>query len=214
MVYGVLKFINFAHSEVFMVGAFAGWFAHRYVPFLQGQGPLVLVGTMFVAMVACVALVLVIERLAYRPLRQAPRLNSLITAIGISLLLQNLGQILFGARPRAFPDMTERHVYHPFGELAISRNSVVVLVVAVVLMLLLNWVVFRTKVGTAMRAVSENPPMAGLIGIPVNFVIAFTFGVGAALAGAGGILYALSYPQIDPIMGLMPGLKAFVAAVL
>jgi len=214
MVYGVLKFINFAHSEVFMVGAFAGWYATRHVPALQGQGPLTLLGCVLVAMACCVALVLVIERLAYRPLRNAPRLNSLITAIGISLLLQNLGQNVFGAEPKSYPDLLAKHGFRPFGDLTISRNSVVVLAVAIALMLLLNWIVFGTKVGTAMRAVSESPPIASLIGVPVNFVIAFTFGLGAALAGAGGILYSLSYPQIDPIMGLMPGLKAFVAAVL
>jgi branched-chain amino acid transport system permease protein len=214
MVYGVLKFINFAHSEVFMVGAFAGWYATRWIPGLHAQGPLVLCATVLIAMAACVALILVIERLAYRPLRNAPRLNSLITAIGISLLLQNLGQNIFGAEPKSYPELLKRETYHPFGDLAISRNSVVVLVTALVLMLVLNWVVYRTKVGTAMRAVSENPPIASLIGIPVNFVIAFTFALGAAMAGAGGVLYALSYPQIDPIMGLMPGLKAFVAAVL
>ena len=215
MVYGVLKFINFAHSEVFMVGAFAGWYATRLIPALHGrQGPAVLLGAVLVAMTTCVLLVLVIERLAYRPLRNAPRLNSLITAIGISLLLQNLGQNVFGAEPKSYPDLLSRHVFNPFGDLAISRNSVVVLVVALTLMILLNWIVYHTKIGTAMRAVSENPPIASLIGIPVDFVIAFTFAVGAALAGAGGVLYSLSYPQIDPIMGLMPGLKAFVAAVL
>lgn len=214
MVYGVLKFINFAHSEVFMVGAFAGWYATKFVPALQGQGPVMLLGVVLVAMLSCVLLVLVIERLAYRPLRSAPRLNSLITAIGISLLLQNLGQNVFGAEPKSYPDLLAKKVYNPFGEMAISRNSVVVLGVALALMILLNWIVYGTKVGTAMRAVSENPPIAALIGVPVNFVIAFTFAVGAALAGAGGVLYSLSYPQIDPIMGLMPGLKAFVAAVL
>jgi branched-chain amino acid transport system permease protein len=214
MVYGVLKFINFAHSEVFMVGAFAAWYASRGVAALQGQGALVLLGCVVVAMAACVVLVLIIERLAYRPLRNAPRINSLITAIGISLLLQNLGQNVFGAAPKSFPDLIERTVFHPFGDMTITRNSVVVLAVAFVLMLLLNWIVYGTKVGTAMRAVSENPPIAALIGVPVNFIITFTFAIGAALAGAGGVLYALSYPQIDPIMGLMPGLKAFVAAVL
>ena len=214
MVYGVLKFINFAHSEVFMVGAFAGWYATRYIPALSGQGPMVLVGVVLVAMLACTLLVLVNERLAYRPLRSAPRLNSLITAIGISLLLQNLGQNIFGAEPKSYPDLLAKHVYHPFGDLAISRNSVVVLAVALVLMLLLNWVVYGSKIGMGMRAVSENTGIASLVGVPVDLAIRFTFVLGAAMAGAGGILYALSYPQIDPIMGLMPGLKAFVAAVL
>ncbi len=214
MVYGVLKFINFAHSEVFMIGAFSGWYATRHVPALQGQGPHVLIGAVLVAMTVCGCLVLIIERLAYRPLRTAPRLNSLITAIGISLLLQNLGQNIFGAEPKSYPDLLARQVYRPFGDLAISRNSVVVLVVAIALMLLLNWVVYGSKIGMAMRAVSENPSIASLIGVPVDLAIGFTFVLGAVMAGAGGVLYSLSYPQIDPIMGLMPGLKAFVAAVL
>jgi branched-chain amino acid transport system permease protein len=213
MVYGVLKFINFAHSEIFMVGAFVGYYVARGVPAVAGGGVPVFMAVMLAAMIACGLLVLVIERLAYRPLRNAPRLNSLITAMGISLLLQNLGQNIFGADPKHYPELLEPRNFS-FGELNITRNSIVVLVVAMLLMLLLHWVVQHTKMGTAMRAVSENPGVASLLGISVNGIISFTFLLGATLAGAGGVLYALNYPQIDPIMGLMPGLKAFVAAVL
>jgi len=213
MVYGVLKFINFAHSEIFMVGAFVGYYVARGVPVLRQGGVPALLGVMLAAMLACAVLVLLIERLAYRPLRDAPRLNSLITAMGISLLLQNLGQNIFGADPKSYPELLEPRVFS-FGELSITRNSIVVLVVAMLLMLVLHWVVQHTRTGTAMRAVSENPGVAGLLGISVNGVISVTFLLGATLAGAGGVLYALNYPQIDPIMGLMPGLKAFVAAVL
>ena len=214
MVYGVLKFINFAHSEIVMIGAFSAYFTVRGIPWLAGQGVVTFVAALLIAMVVCVALVLVIERLAYRPLRNAPRLNSLITAMGVSLLLQNLGQLCFGADPKRFPTLLPAAKWDFIDGLSITRNDVVIFGVAVLLMLLLQWIVFGTKVGTAMRAVSENPPIAGLLGVPVSRIIAFTFVLGATLAGAGGVLYAMKYPSIDPIMGLVPGIRAFVAAVL
>jgi branched-chain amino acid transport system permease protein len=224
MVYGVLKFINFAHSEVFMTGAFAGFYAYKFAthanPALGQAGPVTLAAVLFIAMAACTALGFVIERLAYRPLRNAPRLNSLITAIGVSLLLQNLGQNIYGAAPQSYPRLLEPKTWSFLlapdggGGVYITRNSVVVLSVAILLMILLQWIVFGTKTGTAMRAVSENGAVAGLLGVNTGAIVTFTFLLGASLAGAGGVLYGLSYPQIDPIMGMMPGLKAFVAAVL
>ncbi|MBL9214447.1 MAG: branched-chain amino acid ABC transporter permease [Opitutaceae bacterium] len=210
MVYGVLRFINFAHSDVFMVGAFGGYYLGRLVP--EGTlwgGLLVLAG----AMALCAGLGILIERLAYRPLRGAPTLNVLITAIGMSLLLQNLGQYLFGATPRAFPEVFPVTNYE-VGGVYISSNQIVVIAVAGLLLLGLEYIVHRTKIGTAMRAVSLNPKAASLVGINNDVVISFTFGLGSALAAAGGILYALNYPSIDPLMGTLPGLKAFVAAVL
>jgi branched-chain amino acid transport system permease protein len=210
MVYGVLRFINFAHSDVFMVGAFIGYYMGRLLPENTIWGGLIV---LVVAMAGCAALGMLIERLAYRPLRGAPTLNVLITAIGVSLLLEYSGQVFFGATPRTFPAVFPSTNF-ALGGLVISSNQILVIVVTTLLMLGLQFVVFRTKIGTAMRAVALNPKAAQLVGVNNDVVISFTFGLGSALAGAGGILYALNYPSIDPLMGVMPGLKAFVAAVL
>ena len=210
MVYGVLRFINFAHSDVFMVGAFIGYYLGKLVP--EGTlwgGLLVLSG----AMIGCALLGMFIERVVYRPLRHGPTLNVLITAIGVSLLLEYTGQIVFGAAPRTFPQIFPTANY-PVGSLTSSSNQVFVIGVAILLMIALQLIVFKTKIGTAMRAVSLNPKAAQLVGVNNNVVISFTFGLGSALAAAGGILYAMNYPSIDPLMGVMPGLKAFVAAIL
>lgn len=210
MVYGVLRFINFAHADVFMAGSFMGFYAAQLVPLQTIHGGLLV---LLIAMVGCAALGIVIERLAYRPLRKAPTLNVLITAIGVSLFLEYSGQKVFGAAPRAFPPLFPRHDFN-LGHLTLSSNQLAVILVSVILVIALQWIVFRTKIGTAMRAVSLNPKAAMLVGINTDIVISFTFGLGSALAGAGGILYATNYPSIDPLMGVMPGLKAFVAAVL
>ena len=210
MVYGVLRFINFAHSDVFMVGAFIGYFAGRIVPEGTLWGGLVV---LLAAMAGCAVLGMLIERLAYRPLRGAPTLNVLITAIGVSLLLEYSGQVFFGAAPRTFPAILPSANF-TLGGLVLSSNQLVVIVVAVMLMIGLELIVHRTKIGMAMRAVSLNPRAAQLVGVNNDVVISFTFGLGSALAAAGGVLYALNYPSIDPLMGVMPGLKAFVAAIL
>lgn len=210
MVYGVLRFINFAHSDVFMVGAFAGYYLGRQLPpGTLGGGFAALAG----AMLACALLGVLIEKLAYRPLRGRSTLTVLITAIGVSLLLQNLGQRVFGANPRSFPQLFPQHDFRLDG-LVISSAQLAVFVVTLVLLFALHWIVMRTRIGTAMRALSFNPTAASLVGINNDFVISCTFALGSALAGAGGILYALNYPSIDPLMGTLPGLKAFVAAVL
>jgi branched-chain amino acid transport system permease protein len=210
MVYGVLRFINFAHSDVFMVGAFVGYYLGKLIPEGTLWGGLTVLA---VSMVVCALLGMTIERLAYRPLRGAPTLNVLITAIGVSLLLEYTGQIVFGAAPRNFPAVFPVKNFQ-VGGLILSSNQILVIVVSVVLMVALQLIVFRTKIGTAMRAVSLNPKAAVLMGVNNDVVISFTFGLGSALAAAGGILYALNYPSIDPLMGVMPGLKAFVAAIL
>lgn len=210
MVYGVLRFINFAHSDVFMVGAFIGYFVGRELPQGTVWGGLI---AMAAAMAGCALLGILIERLVYRPLRGGPTLNVLITAIGMSLFLEYAGQLAFGATPRAFPSIFPSRVIE-FRGMIISMNQVVVIVVAAILMLALQLTVFRTKIGTAMRAVALNPGAAQLVGVNIDVVISFTFGLGSALAAAGGVLYALNYPSIDPLMGVVPGLKAFVAAVL
>ncbi len=210
MVYGVLRFINFAHADVFMVGSFVGYYLGQHVPeaTLWG-GMLVLVA----AMMTCALLGVIIERLAYRPLRGGPTLNVLITAIGVSLLLEYSGQIVFGATPRTFPQIfPERHF--ELGQLSITSNQLVVITVALLLIAGLQVIVFKTRMGMAMRAVSLNPRAAQLVGVNINTVISFTFALGSALAAAGGILYSMNYPSIDPLMGVMPGLKAFTAAIL
>lgn len=210
MVYGVLRFINFAHSDVFMVGSFAGFYIGRGMPKESfATGFLALAG----AMIVCALLGVTIERLAYRPLRNRSKLTVLITAIGVSLLLENLGQFIFGAAPKAFPTLFPVHTFNVAG-LVIGSNQIVVLVVALALLGALQYIVLRTKVGTAMRAVSFNPQAASLVGINNDRIISFTFALGSALAAAGGILYSLNYQAIDPLMGVLPGLKAFVAAVL
>ena len=213
MVYGVLRFINFAHSDVFMIGAYAGY----YLAPKLGAGSLVGgLAVLFGAMAVCALLGVIIEKLAYRPLRNRSTLTVLITAIGMSLLIQNVAQnqkLGFGPNPKAFPRLFPETNLH-FGPLVVSSNQLIVLGVTVVLLGALWWIVHRTRIGTAMRALSFNATAASLVGINNDAVISFTFALGSALAGAGGILYAMNYPSIDPLMGTLPGLKAFVAAVL
>ncbi len=223
MVYGVLRFINFAHSDVFMVGSFVGfyiakppeWFRKLFPNFPQLPLESIWGGlfALVAAMAVCALLGVTIERLAYRPLRNRSKLTVLITAIGVSLLLENLGQFIFGAAPKAFPTLFPVHTFNVAG-LVIGSNQLVVLIVALALLGALQYIVLRTKVGAAMRAVSFNPQAASLVGINNDRIISFTFALGSALAAAGGILYSLNYQAIDPLMGVLPGLKAFVAAVL
>jgi branched-chain amino acid transport system permease protein len=215
MVYGVLRFINFAHSDVFMVGAFSGYFLAQLLPGAAASAPSVLLGilVLFGAMGICALLGMVIEKLAYRPLRGRSTLTVLITAIGVSLLLQNLGQKVFGPNPRSFPALFPVENFQ-VGGLVIASSQILVFVVTVVLMLALRHIVLHTRVGTAMRALSFNPTAASLMGINNGLIISFTFAIGSAMAAAGGILYASNYPAIDPLMGTLPGMKAFVAAVL
>lgn len=212
MVYGVLQFINFAHSDIFMLGAFAGmyislWFGNQFPP------AVVFAGVVLGAMIFCVAIGLITERLAYRPLRRAPRLNVLITAIGVSLFLENLGQLVFGSDPQVFPALIPTRSLFGSDDLIINNIQVIVILLSAFLMFVLHWVVHHTKLGTAMRAVSFDIEIASLMGIPTDKIIMFTFAVGCSLAGSASILYGLSYPKIEPLLGVMIGLKAFVAAV-
>jgi len=214
MVYGVLKLINFAHGEVYMVGAMTGYYAAHALGFAATPSLGGLLAVLVLSMLACALLGATIERVAYRPLRSAPRLASLITAIGISLLLQNGGQLLFGADPKFFPSLVEASEVVRVGSLAVSNIQLFVFGTAMALMVGLELVVTRTRFGRAMRAVSVDAPAAALMGVPVDRVISGTFMLGSALAAAAGVLVGLSNPKIDPLMGLLPGLKAFVAAVL
>ena len=210
MVYGIVKLINFAHGDILMVGAYTGYFVIRTV----GANPVGLTLAFFCSMAICAVLAVCVEHFAYKPLRSAPRLNSLITAIAVSLVLQNGARVIpfIGPNPREFP--TPATVNINFGIMSLSNIQLIVILLSIVLMIILNYIINYTKTGKAMRAVSYDMSAASLMGISVDRTIAFTFALGAALAGAGGVLYASAYPQIDPTMGTMPGLKAFVAAVL
>src|SRR5688572_4819893 len=212
MVYGILRLINFAHGDIYMLGAYAGFFIARWLGFEPSVGGLAvtLVGSMIVAALVGMA----IERFAYRPVRKYARMTTLITAIGVSLLLENLGVVIFGGAPRSFPEQLQNETYTLFGNAAISKSQLLIFGVSVVLMLVLQWIVYRTKVGTAMRAVSFNLNSAKLMGINTDAIIVFTFALGSALAAAGGVLTAQYNPTIYPLMGIITGLKAFVAAVL
>ena len=208
MVYGIVRLINFAHGDVFMVGSFLAFYAiERYA--------LPLPAVFGVAVLGCAVLAVVIERVAYRPLRNAPKIASLITAIGISLFLEYFTALhqLFGPNFHAFP-RPFRVVSVQAGEIQLTNLQGIILAVTVACLLALQYIVFRTRVGRGMRAVSYDVATAGLMGVNVDAVISFTFGLGAALAGVGGVLYGIAYPQIHTFMGIMPGLKAFTAAVL
>jgi branched-chain amino acid transport system permease protein len=214
MVYGVLQLINFAHGDVFMLGAMVGWYASaRWTTEARNPSILGAIAVALFSMLVCGVVGFFIERLAYRPLRNAPKINSLITAIGMSFFLEYGGQYLFGPNPRAF-GVLPHHPNHVYGGISVGYVDVVTVVVAIVLMIGLQRIVFHTRMGTAMRAVSWNAQVAALMGVNVDVVISFTFVLGSVLAAVAGILYSSKYPSVHPLMGLMPGLKAFVAAVL
>jgi branched-chain amino acid transport system permease protein len=206
MVYGIVKLINFAHGDVFMVGAFIGFYSISV--FHLGFFPALLI-----AMAACAVFGVLIERIAYKPLRNATRIAALITAIGVSLFIEYGTIYLRGAQPEAYPNIVPLKDIKVFG-IQISGQSILILAVSIVLMILLQFIVHKTKIGKAMRAVSHDMDAAKLMGINVNNTISATFAIGSALAGAAGVIFGMYYTTIDPLMGIIPGLKAFVAAVL
>jgi len=214
MVYGILQLINFAHSDVYMVGAFIGFYSARWLNVSNSPGYGSFFSILGISMVGCALLGFTIERLAYRPLRNAPKLNALITAIGVSLFLEYSGQIIFGASPQVFPNILEDSIIASFGEVRITKFDATILLTSLGLMMILRYVISSTKLGKAMRATSFNGQWASLMGIPVDRIISMTFVIGSALAAAGGVLVGIKYPKIEPLMGVMIGLKAFVAAVL
>ena len=216
MVYGVLQLINFAHSEVYMVGAFASYYGANKFGLYDNPGWSSFFMTLLISVVACSVLGLCIERFAYRPLRGAPKLNTLITAIGVSLFLQFAGQVVFGADPKLFPQvLLDRPLENlTFGAIQVQLFDVTILSVALAAMFLLNYFIKYTKTGMAIRAVSFSFRSATLMGINVNRIVMITFVIGSSLAGIGSVLVGLKYPKIDPLMGTLIGLKAFVAAVL
>lgn len=216
MIYGVLRFINFAHGDVFMIGAYIGFFIFPSAVGMVGEGYMAALIVLLAAMLGCGLLGVVIEFLAYRPLRRRPKLTVLITAIGVSFFLEYTGQLpfVFRAEPRTFPTIIERAEIINTGGLIVDNYQIIVFSVTIALLLILRVIVQKTKIGTAMRAASMNLNAASLMGINTNAVISFTFFTGSALAGAGAILFAITYPKINPLMGILPGLKAFIAAVL
>lgn len=216
MVYGVLRFINFAHSDVLMLGAFA---ALKLQPFIaRGLGQASILTALVVILCSaaiCAALGMTIEYLAYRPLRKRPRLTVLITAIGVSLFIEFTAQHekVFGAATQSFPQLLPTHDV-VLGQIHLASNDLVVLVLTALLLAGLWLVVQKTRIGLAMRAVSFNEQAAALMGVNVNRIISFTFGLGSALAAVAGVFYAMRAPGIEPFMGVQPGLRAFIAAVL
>ena len=215
MVYGILRLINFAHGDIYMVGAFAAYFLARWTGAgganaSLGAAILVLLG----AMAICAVLGMLIELFAYRPVRRSSRITALITAIGVSLLLENLGIRIFGADPKFFPQLIPPRRVELLPGVVVTNHQITVVAVSVLLMVALTLFIQRTKTGKAMRAVAFNRDAASLMGIPVNRIITITFAIGSALAAAAGVLVGLTNPKIEPLMGIMPGIKAFVAAVL
>ncbi len=215
MVYGVLNLINFAHGDVLMIGAMAGITILKIVQSVApGLPGIVKLGIAIVgAIPVCVAVNLLIERVAYRRLRNAPRLAPLITAIGVSILLQTFAMMIWGRSPIPFPQVMPSESYHVFGAL-ITPTQVMLLVLATVSMLGLVFMVEKTRMGRAMRATAENPRVAGLMGVDSNRVIVMTFAIGAALAAVAGVMWGATYASAQFAMGFVPGLKAFSAAVL
>ena len=206
MVYGIIKLINFAHGDIYMIGAFMGYY-------LINTLHLNFFVALILSMVGTAILGVVIEFLAFRPLRNSTRIAALITAIGVSFLLE-YGMVFFvGANTRSFPQVIET-VRYTIGPVSISNIQLMILVISIVLMVGLQFIVQKAKMGKAMRAVSVDSDAAQLMGINVNRTISFTFALGSALAGAAGVLIALYYNSLEPLMGMTPGIKSFVAAVL
>lgn len=206
MVYGIIQLINFAHGEIYMIGAFSGFYCASTLK-------LPLIPTLLVAMMVSALAGIIIEKIAYKPLRNSPRIALLITAIGVSLFLQNAMRLLVGSNPKPFPDLINAGSIN-IGSVQIDVKTILMLGISALLVILLQFIVYKTKVGKAMRASSQDMEAASLMGINVNNTISLTFAIGSALAGIAGVLVAISYPSITPYMGAMPGLKAFVAAVL
>lgn len=205
MVYGIVKLINFAHGDILMIGAYSTYFL------ITSGFPIW--ASVILSMLICAVIGVVIEKLAYKPLRRAPRISALITAIAVSLFLQNLFMILFKPDGRPFPEIIKLQSIN-IGNIKIEGLTILTIVISTVLMIALHFFINKTKTGKSMRAVSQDRDAAMLMGINTDRTISITFAIGSALAAVGGILFSMAYPLIDPYMGTMPGLKAFIAAVL
>ena len=214
MVYGIIQLINFAHGEVLMVGALTAWSIIGLMQASMPEAPgwIILILAMVIACVVAAALNFVIEKLAYRPLRNSPRLAPLITAIGMSILLQTLAMIIWKPNYKPFPTLLPSAPFNVFGAF-ITPTQIMILSVTAVSLAVLMWLVHYTKIGRAMRATAENPRVAGLMGVKPDVVISATFIIGAILAAIAGVMYASNYGTAQHTMGFLPGLKAFTAAV-
>lgn len=206
MVYGIIKLINFAHGDIYMVGAYVGFYAVTMTK-------MSIIPALIISMVVTGLLGILVEKIAYKPLRKAPRISLLITAIGVSFFLEYTSMYFVSPTPRIFPNVIDSLSLN-IGSFVINGQQLLIFIITVILMVLLTYIVQKTKMGKAMRAVSFDTETAKLMGINADRVISFTFGIGSALAAAGGVLVGVYYNSIDPLMGIMPGLKAFVAAVL
>ncbi|WP_449244945.1 branched-chain amino acid ABC transporter permease [Desulfobacca acetoxidans] len=215
MVYGILTMINFAHGDIFMVGAYLAMWAACFLLGLNLTFPamFVFLGALLFSMTLTAVLGVAIERLAYRPLRQAPRVSAVITALGVGLFLENFTLATIGPEPRQIPAIIPVQQLSWAG-ISFTNIQILIIIVAIGLMLLLDWVVRYTMTGMAMRAISYDCQVAPLMGVPVNRVISLTFAIGSAIAGAGGLLYGLAYPVLDPYMGIRIGWWAFISAVV
>ena len=206
MVYGIIKLINFAHGDIYMLGAFTAFYATTvfHLNFFLA---------LIVAMVLCGVLGVLIERIAYKPLRHATRITALITAMGVSYILEYTTQYFAGSEVKTFPEDVLNNAAFQIGGIQISQQQIYIIAVTLILMLALTYIVGRTRMGRAMRAVSVDEKAAELMGISVDRTISFTFLLGSVLAGAAGVLVGVYYNSINPLMGMVPGLKAFIAAV-
>lgn len=215
MVYGILKFINFAHGEILMLGAYAGYYVYYLICDPARGGSFVILAfilSMLTAMIISASLGVFIERVAYRPLRKAPRLAPLLSAIGVSIILMNLAALFFGTKSRKF-DYPFDNTTIQIGGTSITPNQIMIIVTGLIMMTALKLFIDKSRLGKAMRATSQNQSVAALMGINVNFIISLTFAIGSALAAVAGILMSLEF-KLYPTMGQMAGLKAFIAAVV
>ena len=206
MIYGIIKLINFAHGDIYMIGAYIGYACIKY--FNLGLFP-----SLLISMALCALLGFAIEKIAYKPLRNATRIAALITAIGVSLFLEYSTMFVVKATVRTYPQILKDISFKPISGIVINIQQIFIFSITIILMLVLQFIVHKTKIGKAMRAVSSDKDAAQLMGINSNSVISFTFAIGSALAGAAGILVGIYYNSINPLMGILPGLKAFIAAV-
>ncbi len=207
LVYGILRLINFAHGEIFMLGAYIAYYGIFFTPL-----PWWLVFILASVLTGLIGLLL--EKIAYKPLRNSPRITILISAIGASFLFQNLGILIFSGRPKAFPAPAFLNGVLNIGGVSVGTISLIIPVVTIILLVLLTFIIQKTKTGMAMRALSKDYEAASLMGIDINKVISFTFFIGSFLAAVGGIMWGIKYLQLVPHMGVMPGLKCFIAAVI
>lgn len=206
MVYGILKLINFAHGDIFMFAAYFYYFAIRFgLPW-----PIAMV----VVIILTSVLGMGVEKIAYKPIREAPKITILISAIGASFLLESLAVVLFSGVPKIIPQVSFFTDVVTIGSIRTQRLTFIIPIVTAILLIILNYLIEKTKMGIAMRAVSKDQETASLMGVDVNKTVSFTFAIGSALAAIGGIMWGLKYPSVVPLMGVIPGLKCFIAAVI